>query len=92
MPARTSSATSVTEMSDARTIKIRDLNDELRTKGYALNGKIVAMGGLSEDDQAKQIRVLLAASEFAEWTEGDDPYGEHDFGKFMIDGEAFIML
>ncbi|UXT53236.1 DUF3768 domain-containing protein (plasmid) [Agrobacterium tumefaciens] len=77
-------------MSDSRTIKIRELNDELRTKGYALNGRIVAMGRLGQDHEAKQIRVVLGASEFNQWTEGDDPYGEHDFGKFEVDGDAFI--
>lgn len=75
-------------MSDERTIRIRELNDELRRKGHALNGRIVAMGGLSNDDQAKQIRVAIAAGQHSDWNSGDDPYGEHDFGKFELDGEA----
>lgn len=73
-----------------KSVRIRELNDELRTKGFARNGKIIAMGALGQDDQAKQIRVVLGASEHTDWNSGDDPYGEHDFGKFEIDGEAFI--
>lgn len=75
---------------DERTIRIRELNDELRTKGHARNGKIIAMGGLSNDSREKQIRVLQAAAQFNDWKSGDDPYGEHDFGKFVVDGETYI--
>ncbi|MEI3807593.1 DUF3768 domain-containing protein [Agrobacterium sp. CCNWLW32] len=75
---------------DERTIRIRELNDELRTRGHARNGRIVAMGGLINDDPAKQLRVAIAAGRHTDWKSGDDPYGEHDFGKFEVDGEAFM--
>lgn len=75
---------------DERTIRIRDLNDELRLNGRALNGRMVAMGTLGQEDEEKIIRVYRAAAAFEDWSEGDDPYGEHDFGKFDVDGEAFI--
>lgn len=75
---------------DNKKARIRELNDELRTKGYSRNGKIVAMGALAQNGEAKQIRVVLGASSHTDWNSGDDPYGEHDFGKFEIEGEAFI--
>jgi hypothetical protein len=75
---------------EEKIVRIRELNDELRTKGHALNGRIVAMGGLINDDREKHRRVFEAAAAFDSWTAGDDPYGEHDFGRFTVDGEAFM--
>ncbi|ANL87105.1 DUF3768 domain-containing protein [Rhizobium phaseoli] len=75
---------------DAKTARIRELNDELRTKGRALNGRIVAMGGLVNDTPEKRHQVFAAVVNYDAWTTGDDPYGEHDFGKVIVDGEAFI--
>lgn len=75
---------------DERTIRIRDLNDELRLNGRALNGRMVAMGQLGQEDKEKIIRVYRAAAAFDDWPEGDDPYREHDFGKFEVDGESYI--
>ncbi|SMD16258.1 DUF3768 domain-containing protein [Rhizobium sp. RU36D] len=75
---------------EERTRRIRDLNDELRINGRSLNGSMVAMGQLGQEDREKIIRVYRAAAAFDEWPEGDDPYREHDFGKFDVDGESFI--
>ncbi len=75
---------------EERMIRIRDLNDELRLNGCALNGRMVAMGALGQDGKEKVIRVYRAAAAFDDWPDGDDPYGEHDFGKFEVDGEAFM--
>ncbi|MBY5453887.1 DUF3768 domain-containing protein [Rhizobium leguminosarum] len=78
-------------MTDAtKTARIRELNDELRTKGYAPNGRIVAMGAFGQDGRDKQLRVVIAAAQHSDWSSGDDPYGERDFGKFEVDAEAFI--
>ncbi|MGH0214433.1 DUF3768 domain-containing protein [Sinorhizobium meliloti] len=75
---------------DEKTARIRELNDELRTKGRALNGRVVVMGGLTNDDREKHHRVFEAVSKFDDWKASDDPYGEHDFGKFTVDGEGFM--
>lgn len=75
---------------DEKTIRIRELNDELRTKGQALNGRVVAVGGLVNDSIEKRHRVFEAVAKFDAWTTGDDPYGEHDFGKVSVDDEAFM--
>ena len=75
---------------EEKTIRIRELNDELRLNGRALNGRMVAMGTLGHDGDEKIVRVYRAAAAFDDWPEGDDPYQEHDFGKFEVDGEAFI--
>lgn len=75
---------------DEKTARIRELNDELRTKGHALNGRVVVMGGLTNESREKHHSVFEAVAKFDAWTTGDDPYGEHDFGKVVVDGEAFI--
>ncbi len=75
---------------DDRTIRIRDLNGELRINGRSLNGRVVAMGTLGHEDNEKIIRVYRGAAAFDDWPEGDDPYREHDFGKFDVDGESYI--
>lgn len=75
---------------DEKTARIRELNDELRTKGDALNGRVVVMGGLINEDREKHHRVFEAIAKFDAWNKGDDPYGEHDFGKVEVDGKAFI--
>lgn len=72
-----------------RTIRIRQLNDELRIEGSCRNGRIVAAGRLAhEHEKIGTIAALVAA--YDDWSEGDDPYGEHDFGKVDVDGEAVI--
>lgn len=75
---------------DEKTIRIRELNDELRTTGRARNGRVIAMGMLGHDGNEKIIRVYQAAAAFDDWPEDDDPYHEHDFGKFEVDGESYI--
>ncbi len=75
---------------EEKTAQIRALNDELRLNGRALNGRMVAMGQLGHDGDEKIIRVYRAAAAFDDWPEGDDPYSEHDFGRFEVDGEAYI--
>lgn len=75
---------------EAKTARIRELNDELRTNGRALNGRVVVMGGLVNDSAEKRHQVFEAVAKFDDWTTGDDPYGEHDFGKVVVEGEAII--
>jgi len=48
------------------------------------------MGLLGHDGEEKIVRVCKAAAAFDTWATGDDPYGEHDFGKFEVDDEAFL--
>ncbi|PTV70208.1 DUF3768 domain-containing protein [Agrobacterium pusense] len=75
---------------DERKIRIRDLNDELRTRGHARNGRVVVMGGLANEDNQKKVQVAIAAGQHTDWNSGDDPYGEHDFGRLDVEGEAFL--
>ena len=70
--------------------KIRELNDRLRTTGKG--GMVVATGRFGQEsaDIEKINRVIAMLRTFDGFVNGDDPYQEHDFGKFTVDGEEFL--
>jgi hypothetical protein len=35
-------------------------------------------------------RAMIAVREFSDFTEDNDPHGEHDFGSFELDGETLF--
>lgn len=47
----------------------------------------VCMAGLPTQHMSK---VLKAVRTFAAFTPGNDPWGEHDFGKVAVDGTAYV--
>jgi Protein of unknown function (DUF3768) len=64
--------------------RIRELNDKLRTTftgGDVLN--TVGIDALSSDVQAS---ILEKVRTFSEFSEENDPCGEHDYGSFQIAG------
>jgi hypothetical protein len=68
------------------TAKIRALNDEFRVS--MKGGKVVATRGITmRSDVAAILRKVRA---FTEFDQGNDPYGEHDFGSFMHEGEQIF--
>ncbi|CAD5377324.1 conserved hypothetical protein [Pseudomonas sp. OF001] len=69
-----------------RTQRIAELNDQFRTTG--LGGQIVMTQGVSRHQFKEQ--VLAAVREFGDFTEANDPHGEHDFGAVTVDGETFF--
>ncbi|MER9496293.1 DUF3768 domain-containing protein [Mesorhizobium sp. M0320] len=71
-------------------IKIRALNDEFRKT--LIGGQVVFMANLAgreAKDLVLQHRVL-GAVRVAPIEEGNDPYGEADFGSVEVDGEQFF--
>jgi hypothetical protein len=86
-----------------KTSQIRRLNDMARTQPQIANAIWVMTFGvqhlLAGDDigadavqetiaRMQQLRTAIAA--YADWREGNDPYGEHDFGAFMFLGERLF--
>ena len=61
--------------------KIAAINDKHRRsiEGCTVTKVVVAMG-----DDAKEIFVKVR--DFSDFNEDNDPYGEHDFGSFTVDG------
>ena len=74
---------------DHKIYRIRFLNDELRTEGSCRNGRVVAAGRLTQKYE-KVGAIAAAVAAIDQWSDGDDPYCEHDFGKLDVDGEAVI--
>jgi hypothetical protein len=75
------------------TKKIAELNDAFR-KTF-VGGKVVTSRGvadlLSNGLVYRQYqRLMLAVKTFDTFTEDNDPYGEHDFGKITIDGTDYF--
>jgi hypothetical protein len=71
-----------------KTDRIRQLNDALR-RTFA-GGKVVMTSGaaaLGEDDLA---HVLERVRAFEEFTNDNDPHGEHDFGSFDVAGVTYF--
>ena len=69
--------------------RIRRLNDALR-HGKAENATIVVTAGLQAMDDAFVADVARAVSEYADFSEDNDPHGEHDFGAFGIRDERLF--
>ena len=67
---------------------IARLNDMLRTKG--IGGEIYATPGVINLSHSMRARVLKAITQFSEFSENNDPYNEHDFGKVEVEGESFF--
>lgn len=63
--------------------RIAELNDLLRTT--FLTGKVVLTEGIRALPDDRREAVITGVRTFSAFTEGDDPYGEHDFGAFEIE-------
>jgi uncharacterized protein DUF3768 len=78
---------------DCRTQAIRELNDALRTSrdhiGVMLAKELLVIThGVAAKGNAFIDRAMKAVREFSDFTEDNDPDGEHDFGIFELDGIA----
>src|SRR4051794_3215578 len=78
-------------MSDGCSIKaarIRELNDQLRCK--AIGGRVVITRGIEALGSAGAARVLAAVAGFDDFTEDNDPWGEHDRASVTGEGRGII--
>lgn len=73
---------------EERTKKIRELNDQLRTTFYG--GRVVMTQGVNALEPIKLKALLAAVHTFSDFSEDNDPHGEHDFGKILFDGENYF--
>lgn len=74
---------------EERVQKIRELNDRLRVEGKG--GRILITGELGQmvkDNIAAQAFLVQAVRSFDLWDDGNDPYREHDFGSFDLNGKG----
>lgn len=73
---------------DDQTLKIRTLNDHFRQ--MLGNGHVVFTRGIADLEPALRGIILMKVMQFDDFTEDNDPYGEHDFGAFDQPGVGKI--
>ncbi len=71
----------------ARTARIRTLNDSLRTELRG-NGQILITQGIQVLGEAQLMAIMGRVQSFDDFSEDNDPYGEHDFGSFDHQGQT----
>ena len=64
---------------------IRELNDQFRRS--LCGGMLVMTAGVIALGHDHQRKILEALAAFDSFDEGNDPYGEHDFGALEVEGE-----
>ncbi len=68
-----------------KTAKIRQLNDAFRTSFKG--GKVMLTLGIRSKSDEEQTEILERVLNFNDFNKENDPYQEHDFGKFEHKGE-----
>ena len=68
--------------------KIRRLNDAFR-QSFA-GGRVVMTAGVAALPMVVRNRALAETRTYTDFTADNDPHGEHDFGRFEIDGDVFF--
>lgn len=63
-------------------MKIAQLNDAARSNA----ANYMATRGIMSLEEAAISEIFDAVQEFRNFTEDNDPYGEHDFGSFTVAG------
>lgn len=77
-------------MSDTplKTARIRELNDQLRRHG--VGGRVVITRGVHALGTEEMCRIVAAVAEFENFTEDNDPWGEHDCAVLTVAGRRII--
>jgi hypothetical protein len=74
--------------SPVKAVRIRELNDQLRCK--AIGGRIVITRGIEALGTDGVRQVLTAVAGFDDFSEDNDPWGEHDCATLTVDGHRLI--
>jgi len=75
-------------MSETRTARIRALNDRLRQTGQG--GRVLCTNGIQALGEAMVREVFQATMCFDDFSENNDPYGEHDMGSIKLAGRTIF--
>lgn len=70
------------------TERIRELNDAFRTTFRG--GRIMMTPGVNETPDCVKAEILTKVANFKDFTDDNDPHGEHDFGSFDLVGRKFF--
>lgn len=78
-----------------RTNRIRHQNDAFRQYPeaaipYGIKGQIVMTQGVAGMKTNPHDAIMILVKTFKDFTEDNDPHGEHDFGAFEYQGERIF--
>ena len=73
---------------DVATNRIRALNDELRRN--LPNCHAVMTTGIAALGPEAVARIVKTIAVYDDFSQANDPYGEHDFGSFEADGNVIF--
>lgn len=76
-------------MDTVRKPTITELNDEFRQNPLRF-GRLTLTAGVDAKGQDYVIRAMRLIANYGSFPHGDDPYGEHDFGAFVLDDERLF--
>jgi hypothetical protein len=68
--------------------EVRALNDAFRRT--MAGGKVLMTAGVDALPSDVKAVVLRRVATFSDFTEENDPHGEHDFGSFTVAGHKFF--
>lgn len=70
-----------------RNMTIAELNDQLRQNLFTPGkNQVFVSAGIDSLPNLEKMRLLHKVRTFNDFNEGNDPYGEHDFGKIEHSG------
>ena len=72
--------------------KIAQINDTFRENlpMFMMIGQAVITRGVANLPEADRMEILSMVQAFDNFTEDNDPYGEHDFGSFKLNGQTIF--
>ncbi|MGD9670779.1 MAG: DUF3768 domain-containing protein [Hyphomicrobiaceae bacterium] len=73
-------------MSADKSARIAELNDQLRSSLSPKYGRVVGTSGVLNTGDDFWRQCLDAVRTFSEFTDANDPYHEHDFGRVFVEG------
>jgi Protein of unknown function (DUF3768) len=77
----------------SRAQRIRELNDHFRTSGVPMSntlGRKVFTIGVRSLGLAAMVGIAEAVMAFTDFTDANDPHGEHDFGALDFNGSKIF--
>ena len=73
-----------------KTNQIAKLNDLLRTTFNPMAGRVVLSQGINALPQKDQFKILGLVQSFNDFSNDNDPYGEHDCATFEYQGRRIL--
>jgi hypothetical protein len=71
-----------------KTDRIRVLNDNFRST--FVGGRLLTTASVAELSVDIKARLLAAVRSFNNFSNDNDPHGEHDFGSIELEGESYF--